>query len=154
MVTPRGYRVAGSDTSISQADPQVARRRDGIGVERDELRHGERLRNGDRGDGGGSQRDHRPELPFCDHAYGRRTEPQAQQAVERRGAAATLEVPQYDRARLLARHFLDRVGDLVADSAEALVLGIDQRSEERRVGKGVDLGGRRIIKKKKRREKW
>src|SRR2546422_6071263 len=66
----------------------------------------------------------------------------------------SLEVPQYDRARLLARHFLDRVGDLVADSAEALVLGIDQRSEERRVGKGVDLGGRRIIKKKKRREKW
>src|SRR2546421_11851457 len=27
-----------------------------------------------------------------------------------------------------------------------------QRSEERRVGKGVDLGGRRIIKKKKRKE--
>src|SRR2546421_11028216 len=28
--------------------------------------------------------------------------------------------------------------------------GIEQRSEERRVGKGVDLGGRRIIKKKKK----
>src|SRR2546427_10924773 len=27
------------------------------------------------------------------------------------------------------------------------------RSEERRVGKGVDLGGRRIIKKKKKRER-
>ena len=27
------------------------------------------------------------------------------------------------------------------------------RSEERRVGKGVDLGGRRIIKKKKKRNK-
>src|SRR5712672_4482789 len=27
------------------------------------------------------------------------------------------------------------------------------RSEERRVGKGVDLGGRRIIKKKKKKEK-
>src|SRR6266540_5344071 len=28
-----------------------------------------------------------------------------------------------------------------------------QRSEERRVGKGVDLGGRRIIKKKKKKKK-
>src|SRR5437016_13801245 len=28
-----------------------------------------------------------------------------------------------------------------------------RRSEERRVGKGVDLGGRRIIKKKKRQER-
>src|SRR2546429_5933365 len=28
-------------------------------------------------------------------------------------------------------------------------LGTDRRSEERRVGKSVDLGGRRIIKKKK-----
>src|SRR2546426_10715392 len=32
----------------------------------------------------------------------------------------------------------------------ALVLGGAQRSEERRVGKSVDLGGRRIIKKKKK----
>src|SRR2546421_9451560 len=30
---------------------------------------------------------------------------------------------------------------------------LKKRSEERRVGKGVDLGGRRIIKKKKRLEK-
>src|SRR6266487_5459577 len=29
----------------------------------------------------------------------------------------------------------------------------DVRSEERRVGKGVDLGGRRIIKKKKKKKK-
>src|SRR2546422_7461848 len=29
--------------------------------------------------------------------------------------------------------------------------GVDVRSEERRVGKSVDLGGRRIIKKKKKR---
>src|SRR2546422_6269003 len=28
------------------------------------------------------------------------------------------------------------------------------RSEERRVGKSVDLGGRRIIKKKKRKKQW
>src|SRR5580658_2919615 len=34
----------------------------------------------------------------------------------------------------------------VAPAAEALSVG---RSEERRVGKSVDLGGRRIIKKKK-----
>src|SRR5437016_12216152 len=32
-------------------------------------------------------------------------------------------------------------------------IGIDDRSEERRVGKSVDLGGRRIIKKKKERKK-
>jgi len=30
---------------------------------------------------------------------------------------------------------------------------LTHRSEERRVGKGVDLGGRRIIKKKKQYEK-
>src|SRR5256885_5819272 len=32
-----------------------------------------------------------------------------------------------------------------------IVLGDSKRSEERRVGKSVDLGGRRIIKKKKKR---
>src|SRR2546422_10848973 len=30
----------------------------------------------------------------------------------------------------------------------------EKRSEERRVGKSVDLGGRRIIKKKKRRQRY
>src|SRR5687768_4997904 len=33
--------------------------------------------------------------------------------------------------------------------SHVLAANIDQRSEERRVGKGVDLGGRRIIKRKK-----
>ena len=33
------------------------------------------------------------------------------------------------------------------DLAQSIAVGL--RSEERRVGKGVDLGGRRIIKKKK-----
>src|SRR5690348_17785194 len=36
---------------------------------------------------------------------------------------------------------------------QAIGLAIDPRSEERRVGKSVDLGGRRIIKKKKKKEK-
>src|SRR2546429_7197666 len=36
--------------------------------------------------------------------------------------------------------------------ARVLGRGADQRSEERRVGKRVDLGGRRIIKKKKKRK--
>src|SRR5690348_17792012 len=38
---------------------------------------------------------------------------------------------------------------LKAPGAKDVLLGL--RSEERRVGKGVDLGGRRIIKKKKKR---
>src|SRR2546426_7276932 len=36
--------------------------------------------------------------------------------------------------------------------AEAVAVHLRGRSEERRVGKSVDLGGRRIIKKKKKRE--
>src|SRR5438045_9704652 len=36
-----------------------------------------------------------------------------------------------------------------ADRLKSRAAGDDTRSEERRVGKGVDLGGRRIIKKKK-----
>src|SRR5437867_8038523 len=40
-------------------------------------------------------------------------------------------------------------GDLCMLSRETY---FDTRSEERRVGKSVDLGGRRIIKKKKRKE--
>src|SRR5256885_10925034 len=49
------------------------------------------------------------------------------------------------------------IGLLSGDRYRAKVIGIDRetdlavlRSEERRVGKGVDLGGRRIIKKKKK----
>src|SRR5438874_13365157 len=41
---------------------------------------------------------------------------------------------------------LERTGRIVTAAAALL------RSEERRVGKSVDLGGRRIIKKKKKRE--
>src|SRR3989442_2321369 len=37
--------------------------------------------------------------------------------------------------------------------ASVIVQRMHGRSEERRVGKGVDLGGRRIIKKKKKRER-
>src|SRR5256885_8662860 len=65
------------------------------------------------------------------------------------GAAATVT-----RAlRLIERGFLDdgkRVEDL-ADTLGMTTRHLRRRSEERRVGKSVDLGGRRIIKKKKRR---
>src|SRR5438876_11892608 len=44
-----------------------------------------------------------------------------------------------------ARHVLD-----YAEAGRAAI--VDRRSEERRVGKSVDLGGRRIIKKKKHNE--
>src|SRR3712207_9381855 len=44
-------------------------------------------------------------------------------------------------------HHVERMGDQCVNIAKTLVLS--GRSEERRVGKSVDLGGRRIIKKKK-----
>src|SRR5574339_743861 len=40
-----------------------------------------------------------------------------------------------------------------SDGAHLVTAGQDGRSEERRVGKSVDLGGRRIIKKKKKDKK-
>ena len=39
-------------------------------------------------------------------------------------------------------------------SDQLTVVGLSHRSEERRVGKSVDLGGRRIIKKKKEHTKY
>src|SRR5258708_18645486 len=47
------------------------------------------------------------------------------------------------------RKMLVEVGMAAKNGAIKLV-----RSEERRVGKGVDLGGRRIIKKKKEKASW
>src|SRR2546426_11698808 len=41
------------------------------------------------------------------------------------------------------------LGNIAAGLRELRILAIGYRSEERRVGKSVDLGGRRIIKKKK-----
>src|SRR5438132_11197002 len=51
---------------------------------------------------------------------------------------------------------LPEVGAVVFDEAHELegVAGSYFRSEERRVGKSVDLGGRRIIKKKKKKTRW
>src|SRR5260221_12189449 len=46
-----------------------------------------------------------------------------------------------------------RVGASSRTHSDARVGRPEQRSEERRVGKSVDLGGRRIIKKKKKRER-
>src|SRR5256886_15669928 len=61
---------------------------------------------------------------------------------------AALEDEDEPRVLLIAlRHLAQAQG--IAKVARAA--GIE-RSEERRVGKGVDLGGRRIIKKKKSKE--
>src|SRR6266567_6830790 len=49
---------------------------------------------------------------------------------------------------------LDEVGDAGHPIVRDLQALLERRSEERRVGKGVDLGGRRIIKKKKKIKKW
>src|SRR2546423_15410877 len=64
------------------------------------------------------------------------------------------------RLRALRRYSLDLcLGRMVgADNSEPVYVGRfgltdSERSEERRVGKSVDLGGRRIIKKKKKKEK-
>src|SRR5689334_25346985 len=46
-----------------------------------------------------------------------------------------------------------RVERLFARQQSDSVLVFIERSEERRVGKSVDLGGRRIIKKKKRKDR-
>src|SRR4051794_41963973 len=57
---------------------------------------------------------------------------------------------------LKARHGgpADRVGREPRDGGSCGCSRCDRcRSEERRVGKGVDLGGRRIIKKKKKKRK-
>src|SRR3989441_9094237 len=45
-------------------------------------------------------------------------------------------------------------GSAVGAARHAQRAGVRERSEERRVGKSVDLGGRRIIKKKKKRSRW
>src|SRR2546426_12752380 len=66
--------------------------------------------------------------------------PRSVNRLRARSATALKFSAVADRARSL---FTDR-GDLVIICA-----GRDKRSEERRVGKSVDLGGRRIIKKKK-----
>src|SRR2546426_9097033 len=42
----------------------------------------------------------------------------------------------------------------VAQTPEQAIPPSTERSEERRVGKSVDLGGRRIIKKKKKKKSW
>src|SRR5499425_3485227 len=60
------------------------------------------------------------------------------------------DVCSSDLARLGRRaheHLAAPTGGIGAGGVEELT-----RSEERRVGKGVDLGGRRIIKKKKKRK--
>src|SRR5262250_3526797 len=61
------------------------------------------------------------------------------------------DVCSSDLARLGRRaheHLAAPTGGIGAGGVEELT-----RSEERRVGKGVDLGGRRIIKKKKKKKK-
>ena len=45
------------------------------------------------------------------------------------------------------------LGQMLGRGYEVRNFGFSARSEERRVGKSVDLGGRRIIKKKKKKTK-
>src|SRR4051794_41846495 len=55
---------------------------------------------------------------------------------------------------LRSARLLQRVRDPAHDAAAERKVGVRHvRSEERRVGKSVDLGGRRIIKKKKKRKR-
>src|SRR6266581_1481140 len=113
--------------SVAQADPQVPRGGDRVGVERHPPRRGERLFDRDGGNNGRPQGHHGAELALGDEPHRRRAEPQAQQAIEGRGAAAALQVTEHQRARLLAGQLRDRVRHLVTDPAEALVLRIDER---------------------------
>src|SRR5689334_23475264 len=61
----------------------------------------------------------------------------------------TCALPIFDYAKLATRWL-----DLLTRRADRrVIIAVDwtERSEERRVGKSVDLGGRRMIKKKRRR---
>src|SRR2546429_9589604 len=80
-----------------------------------------------------------------------------------------LPISDPNRIRAVVRTVAIRIGDLVEvtldgpangcticmeaflGSVMTPTFGLAERSEERRVGKSVDLGGRRIIKKKKKR---
>jgi len=70
---------------------------------------------------------HHAELSLGNQADGRSAEPQREQPIERRGAAAALQMSQHERSRLFPRHLLDRVRHLVGDAAEPLVRRIDER---------------------------
>src|SRR5690349_24855701 len=75
----------------------------------------------------------------------------------------TCALPIYDFSKYkenceMDRRAIEALGSALAGSDRSLIFTsvtalVGQRSEERRVGKSVDLGGRRIIKKKKRKKK-
>src|SRR2546426_12592311 len=81
----------------------------------------------------------------------------AQNVAEVQVAPPSVTIKVGERTGLLATAF-DRIGNVIPtvrviwSSNNVQVARVD-RSEERRVGKSVDLGGRRIIKKKKKKEK-
>src|SRR5256885_16469619 len=70
--------------------------------------------------------------------------PGVPQASARLRAAAGREVPR------VRQHVHRGLEGPRLKRRENAATGVIRRSEERRVGKSVDLGGRRIIKKKKR----
>src|SRR5574341_149717 len=111
--------------SVAEADPQVARGNDGVGIERHALRSGERLFDRHGHDGGRLQGHHVPEALFGDQAHGGGAEAQSQQAVERGRAAAALQVSQYERAGLLPGQLLDGVGHAIGDPPEAAPLAVE-----------------------------
>src|SRR5206468_11218881 len=88
---------SGDDTgsrsaSVAEADPEIAGGGDGVGVDGDELGFGEHVGEWHADDLRWIERDHGVEAARGDQPHGGRTEAQRQQAVERGGAAAALQV--------------------------------------------------------------
>src|SRR2546422_9896780 len=61
----------------------------------------------------------------------------------------------FQKHSALAQWFQERTASARRDVRKTMIVALARklRSEERRVGKSVDLGGRRIIKKKKKRRR-
>src|SRR4029077_10334004 len=72
------------------------------------------------------ERDHGVEAARRDEPHGRRAEAQRQQAVERGGAAAALQVTEDEAARLLARHRLDAARHFIGDPAQTATVRVDE----------------------------
>src|SRR6185369_11576932 len=76
-------------------------------------------------------RHHRAELTLYDELDGLPTEPRRQDAIEARGRAAPLQMPEHDGPRFLTRQAGQAGANLSANAAEAfdvtIVRGLDKR---------------------------